>query len=84
MPNHAKKVTIQYYAVLREQRGLSYEEILTDASTALDVYRELQQRHGFHLTPEFLKVAVNREFRPVESPIQDSDTLVFIPPVAGG
>lgn len=84
MPEPTKKVTIQYYAVLREQRGLSHEAIKTEASTALDVYRELQNRYGFHLAPEFLKVAVNGEFRPLESPIHDADTLVFIPPVAGG
>lgn len=84
MTAEAKTVHIQYYAVLREQRGASAETLSTSATTALELYRELQSRHNFHLTPEYLRVVINTEFRDWETPIQDEDTVVFIPPVAGG
>lgn len=77
-------VRVQYYAVLREQRGLGDERIATGAATAGELYRELRGRHGFSLAPERLRVAVNDEFVPWDSPLREGDVLAFIPPVAGG
>lgn len=79
-----KRVQIQYFAVLREQRGCSHEAIETQAETAEALYRELQERYQFTLLPEHLKVVVNQAFRPWDTPIREEDTVVFIPPVAGG
>lgn len=79
-----KTLTIQYFAVLREQAGMSEETLQTEAGTAAALYDELRSRHEFRLLPEQLKVAVNADFSDWTTPLEDGDTVVFIPPVAGG
>ena len=79
-----KRVQIQYFAVLREQRGLSVEAIETSAQTAGELYTELSERHGFTLDPGMVRASVNLEFVPMDRPLREGDTVVFIPPVAGG
>lgn len=79
-----KTVRVRYFAILREQRGLDDETVTTAAPTAAELYDELRARHGFGLTRERLRVALNDDFKPWATPLRDGDTLVFIPPVAGG
>jgi molybdopterin converting factor subunit 1 len=79
-----KSVRVRYFAILREQRGLDEERITTEAATAGELYEELRKRHRFTLPADRLRVAVNDEFEPWEAAVRDGDTLVFIPPVAGG
>jgi molybdopterin converting factor small subunit len=78
------KLTIQYYAILREQAGRSSETIETSATIAADLYADLQRRHGFTLPRAQLKVAINSEFSDWARKLEGGDTVVFIPPVAGG
>ena len=80
----ARHITVQYYALLREQTGRREETLVTSARTAAELYLELAQRYPFTLTPELLRVAVNGEFREWSAPLADRDAVVFIPPVAGG
>jgi len=80
----AKTLRIQYYAILREQAGRSEETVDTSAGTPAELYAELQQRHPFQLTSAQLKVALNSEFSDWQTPLKHGDTVVFIPPVAGG
>jgi len=80
----AKTVRVQYYAILREQAGRSEETLDTSAGTAAELYAELRQRHPFQLTSAQLKVALNSEFSDWQTPLKHGDTVVFIPPVAGG
>ena len=75
---------MQYYAILREQAGRSEETLDTSAATPAELYAELQQRHPFQLAPAQLKVALNAEFSDWQTPLKHGDTVVFIPPVAGG
>jgi molybdopterin converting factor subunit 1 len=79
-----KTIRVQYFALLRDQRGLADEKLATAAGTPAGLYAELRARHGFTLAAEQLRVAVNDEFAEWEAPLHDGDTLVFIPPVAGG
>jgi molybdopterin-guanine dinucleotide biosynthesis protein A len=79
-----KSVTIEYYAVLREQRGTSGETMITQASTAGELYDHLARQHGFTLSRDRLKVAVNDIFCDWGYVLQDADCLIFIPPVSGG
>jgi molybdopterin-guanine dinucleotide biosynthesis protein A len=83
-PMHTKHVLVQYYALLREQAGRPSESLQTAAATARELYQELNQRHPFTLPPELLRVAVNAEFADWSTPLTEGDTVVFIPPVAGG
>jgi molybdenum cofactor guanylyltransferase len=79
-----KNIKVQYYALLREQAGRSDEALVTTASTPRELYEELQARHPFSLAPEMLRVAVNAEFGEWTQALADGDSVVFIPPVAGG
>lgn len=85
-PSEAKARTlrIQYYAILREQAGRSEETLDTTAATPTELYDELRRRHPFQLTAGQLKVALNSEFSDWHTPLRHGDTVVFIPPVAGG
>lgn len=80
----SKTVRIQYYAILREQAGRSEETLDTSAATPAELYAELRQRHPFQLDLAQLKVALNSEFGDWQTPLKHGDTVVFIPPVAGG
>jgi molybdopterin-guanine dinucleotide biosynthesis protein A len=80
----AKKVRVQYFALLREQAGRSDESLTTTAHTPRELYDELRKRYPFSLAPEMLRVAVNTEFGDWSQPLSDGDAVVFIPPVAGG
>lgn len=75
---------VQYFAILREQRGLTQETLTTAATTPTALYDELRARHAFTLPADRVRAAVNDEFVPPTHALCDGDRLVFIPPVAGG
>ena len=77
-------LTVQYFAILREQRGLTEEKLATAATTPTALYDELRTRHGFTLPADRVRAAVNDEFVAPTAALRDGDRLVFIPPVAGG
>jgi molybdopterin-guanine dinucleotide biosynthesis protein A len=79
-----RRLSVRYFALLREQAGRSSEVVHTQAATPRELYAELQRRHGLSLAPEFLRVAVNDEFGDWRVPLADGDSVVFLPPVAGG
>lgn len=83
-PATRKRIKVQYYALLREQAGRSEEALETTARTPRELYEELKARHPFSLAPEMLRVAVNAEFGEWTHSLADGDSIVFIPPVAGG
>lgn len=78
------RITLQYYAQLREQAGTGSERAVTGATSLAELFEELRRRHGFTLPIDVLKVAVNSQFCDWDRPLADGDTVVFIPPVAGG
>ena len=75
---------IRYYAILREQRGIEDEKLLTDAATPAALYEELRARHGFTLTGDRVRAALNDEFARGDAPLRDGDRVAFLPPMAGG
>jgi molybdopterin converting factor subunit 1 len=78
------RLTLHYYALLREQAGRSSETVETAASTPGALYAELAARHRFRLAATQLQVAVNGAFASFDRALEDGDEVVFIPPVAGG
>ncbi|MCC6486758.1 MAG: MoaD/ThiS family protein [Candidatus Hydrogenedentes bacterium] len=82
--NGEKTVHVQYFAMLREQRGLSKETLATHAPSAAALYEELRAQHGFTLPLERMRVIVNEAFQPWDVSLSEGDTIVFVPPVAGG
>jgi molybdenum cofactor guanylyltransferase len=81
---NSMQLTVQYFALMREQAGRSEETLETLAATPADLYSELTARYGFTLSREQLKVAVNSEFSDWSHRLSAGDAVVFIPPVAGG
>jgi len=79
-----RTIRVQYYALLREQAGRNEERLVTSAATPAELYAELSRRYPFSLVREQLKVAVNAEFADWSVVLNDNDSIVFIPPVAGG
>lgn len=77
-------VNVQYYALFREQRGLSAEQRTTDAATLRQFYEELAGQFRFSLPADRVQVAVDDEFADWDQSIKANSRIVFIPPVAGG
>ena len=75
---------LQYFALLREQRGLRTETVETAAETPGQLYDELKSRHAFSLPGDRVRAAINGEFVSADGKLKTGDTVVFIPPVAGG
>ena len=83
-PTAEQEIRVQYFALLREQAGRSAETLATRARTPRELYTELAARYPFTLPAEMLRVAINAEFGDWAQPLKSGDSVVFIPPVAGG
>jgi molybdopterin converting factor subunit 1 len=79
-----KTCHVQYFAILREQRGVEAEELSTTANSPAELYEELRARHGFTLPANRVRAAVNDAFVAADAPLRGGERIVFIPPVAGG
>ena len=77
------QIRVEYFAILREHVGKNAEELQTDAPTARALYDELDRRYRFP-DVQSMKVAINDEFSDWNAALSDGDSIVFIPPVAGG
>ncbi|MGH8232659.1 MAG: MoaD/ThiS family protein [Rhodanobacteraceae bacterium] len=73
-----------YFASLRDAAGCSEEDVASDAGNPRALYAEVAARHGFTLTPERLRVAVDGEFTNWDQDLVDGAEVVFLPPVSGG
>ena len=79
------KLTVLYFAALREQAGREQEEIeLAAPLDAAALYALLAERHALTQQQSRLRAAVNHSFCPWDTPLADQDIVAFIPPVAGG
>ena len=77
-------ISIRYFAILREQRGVSAEQLTTEETTPAALYDALRAKYGFTLPGDRVRAAVNGEFVDAQHALHDRDEVVFIPPVAGG
>ena len=84
MNTGSKTIHIQYFALMREERGLSKESYDTNASNAQELFEELKQKYNFSLGTERLRLSVNDQFENWNHALRENDSIVFIPPVAGG
>ena len=79
-----KKITVRYFAMFREHAGLSEETIESEVVTAMDVFEQTRSRHGSSEPMGHCKVAINDQMADWESNVNDGDTVLLFPPVAGG
>jgi molybdopterin converting factor subunit 1 len=80
----SKTLTVRYFASFREQAGIDEETVSLTANTARDVFELLRKRHRSAEPLRHCKVAINDEMANWESPVDDGDTILLFPPVAGG
>jgi len=79
-----QRLTVQYFANLREERGVSDETRETQARTPVQLYEEIANEYHLTVALSALRVAVNDEFSTMDAVLKDGDVVAFIPPVAGG
>jgi len=79
-----KTIHLQYFAILREQAGRANESLITEASDAEALYRELAAKYSFTLDTSQIRVACDGQYRSMDTALTDQMRLTFIPPVAGG
>jgi sulfur-carrier protein len=78
------RVTLLYFASLRDKAGVASERIDTSAPDLRALYGEARCRHGFALPAESLRVAAGGEFAAWDAAVPDGAEVAFIPPVSGG
>jgi len=78
------KIKVLYFAQLKQSRGQSEDTLETDAATVGELYRTLAEMHHLGLPLEQIRTARNEVFCPATAPLQDGDTVAFMPPMSGG
>lgn len=78
------KVTVRYYARLKEEAGCTQETRETSAATVSALWNEVAEAHGFTLEARLIKAAQADEFCAWDAPLVPGALVVFMPPVAGG
>ncbi len=79
-----KTITVRYFAMFREQAGMHEESVTINAATAADVFEATRSRHGSSEPAGHCKVAINDVMADWDSGVEDGDTVLLFPPVAGG
>lgn len=80
----SREIFIQYYAALREARGIPQETILTSAETPRELYEQLQKLYGLSLPLNAMSVAINHALSSWSARLKPNDTVVFLPPFSRG
>ncbi len=84
MTPSVKTVNVRYFAMFREHAGVSEETLSLEVATAGDVFEQTRRRHGSKEPNGHCKVAINDEMADWATPVNDGDTVLLFPPVAGG
>ena len=79
-----KTITVRYFAMFREQAGVDEETLTLEAETAADIFEHTKPKHGSAEPSGHCKVAINDEMADWSTPVEDGDTVLLFPPVAGG
>ncbi len=79
-----KTVTVRYFALFRENAGIGEETLSLDVATTGDIFNATYDRHGSSEPVGHCKVAVNDEMADWDTVVNEGDTVLLFPPVAGG
>ncbi|MDI9331591.1 MAG: molybdopterin converting factor subunit 1 [Alphaproteobacteria bacterium] len=82
------KITVRYFARLRETLGTSLEDIETDATDVAGLRRQLLSRgapYDHALAPDqAIRSALNQQLCDGSAPLSPGAEVAFFPPVTGG
>ncbi len=76
------KITIRYFASLKEQLGKEQEEAMPDQNCS--VMQIWQLANPDTTIPDHILTAVNMQYADLNTEIHDGDEVAFFPPVTGG
>ncbi len=79
-----KKVTVRYFALIGERRGIQNDPYETEAATARELLRELEANKAIPLTTNISKASVNNKFVDWDAPVSDGDLVTLLSPFSGG
>lgn len=74
-------ITVKYFASLKEQLGKTEDHF--DAA-ALHTVKDVWRSAAGDKPLRDVLCAVNQEYAPASSPVNDGDEVAFFPPVTGG
>jgi molybdopterin converting factor subunit 1 len=78
-------VTVHLFASYAETFGARNLKIeLAPKSSVADLIAELRTLPGSDVLPESPRIAVNQKFARADQPLDPTDEIALIPPVAGG
>jgi molybdopterin synthase sulfur carrier subunit len=81
-------IEVLYFAWVRERIGLPKERIETDAATVADLVEELKAREERYAMAfadiTSLRVALDQELVPFDTPLAGVREVAFFPPMTGG
>jgi sulfur-carrier protein len=82
------KLTVLYFAWVRERIGLPREDVETEAATVADLVAELrgrEERYALAFSDlSSLRVAVDQELTEFDAPLKGVREVAFFPPMTGG
>jgi len=77
------RVTVKYFASLREALGRAEEQLeVSDSSSVAEIWTRATA--GTELPAVQVLCAVNKEYADNDQPVCDGDEVAFFPPVTGG
>jgi molybdopterin synthase sulfur carrier subunit len=83
-----KRITVRYFASIREAIGQGSEALDTSAATLGALRDELIARGGAHATSlargKAVRMALNQTLSDESAPLADGAEVAFFPPVTGG
>jgi len=77
-------IHLEYFARLKERRGVARETISTASATPAELFEELSLRYGFQIDRTKARVAVNETVVGWDVALREGDRVVFLTPFGGG
>lgn len=83
-----KRITVRYFASIREATGCGSEAVQTEAATLGALRDELIARGGGYAHSlahgRAVRMALNQVLSDAQAPLEDGAEVAFFPPVTGG
>ena len=78
------KINILYFAQLADLAGKTEESRDIDDASPSALYAAVKEAYNFPHEFTQLQVAINHQLSAHETPLQDGDSIAFLPPMTGG